>query len=107
MHWVEWFVGAMIALFVLGVGFLALGSLLARSWSGEQVGTMRVTKWYANGVHHRLRVAVRRSVHGPQPMRDVHVLVGAGFSPDTVVLNQVEAVRCAELLERAAAESRR
>ncbi len=76
-----------------------------RTWGGEGVGAMRVRKWYMNGTHKRLRVAVRRSVRGKAALRDVHLLVGSSWFQSALMLSQVDAVRCAELLERAAAEA--
>jgi hypothetical protein len=105
MQWLPWTVGVIAAVVFLGAVFVVVGATAARAWSGEAVGAMRVRKWYAYGSHDRLRVAVRRSIHGKAVFRDVHVLVGSALMPAAIVLSQVDAVHCAELLERAAGEA--
>jgi hypothetical protein len=106
MEWIPWVLGTAVAVTFLGVMFVVVGATLSRAWSGEAVGAMRVRKRCVSGTHRRLRVAVRRSLHGKAMFRDVHVLVGSTLLPaDVILLSQVDAVRCAELLERAAAEA--
>ena len=104
MQWLDWMIGVIFAVFILTVMFIVVGVTVARAWSGEAVGAMRVSKWHVYGSHDRLRVAVRRSVHGKAVFRDVHVLVGS-LGMQAAMLSQVDAVRCAELLERAAGEA--
>ena len=109
MELIPWILGAAAAVIVLGLMVLFVAALVTRTWGGEGVGAMRVRKWYVHGTHKRLRVAVRRGVRGKMALRDVHLLVGSVWYQSALMLSQVDAVRCAEMLEKAAAaaESRR
>ncbi|MGZ5037395.1 MAG: hypothetical protein ACXWG1_17020 [Usitatibacter sp.] len=105
MDWIPWILGGTVAVVILVAMLLVGVAFAARAWGGEAVGALRARKRYMNGTHTRLRVAVRRSVRGKAALRDVHVLVGPALGPTGVILSQVEAIRCAELLDRAAAEA--
>jgi hypothetical protein len=105
MEWIPWILGGAVAVFVLGAMLVFVAAMVARTWGGEAVGAMRVRKRYMNGTHKRLRASVRRSVRGKAAMRDVHLLVGSVWYQSALLLSQVDAVRCAEMLERAAADA--
>ena len=76
--------------------------VLFRNLSGEPVGVVRVMEQDMGG-RRRLPIGVRRVVYGAQGFRQVQLVVGAFWYPYfTTRLNQVEAVKGAEILERAA-----
>ena len=91
---------------IAGLGAWA-AFLYFRNFAGEAVGAIRVSEQDMGG-RRRLPIGVRRVVYGAQGFRQVQLVVGAFWYPYfTARLNQVEAVRGAEILERAAEAAER
>jgi hypothetical protein len=94
----DWFI-FIVAIAGLG-GWVSF--ILIRNLGGEPVGAIRVWEQDMGG-RRRLPIGVRRIVYGAQGYRQVQLVVGAFWYPYfTARLNQVEAARGAEILERAA-----
>lgn len=90
---------------------LAIGGwaafVLMRNLGGEAVGVVHVMEQDMGG-RRRLPIGIRRIVYGAQGFRQVQLVVGAFWYPYfTTRLNQVEAVKGAEILERAAQAAER
>ena len=89
----------LVAILVIG-GWAAF--ILFRNLGGEAVGVVHVMEQDMGG-RRRMPIGVRRIVYGTQGFRQVQLVVGAFWYPYfTARLNQVEAVKGAEILELAA-----
>jgi hypothetical protein len=91
--------------FVVLVGWLVFS--IARMWGSELVGSLRASQINQGGPGW-VRLAIRRSVHGPGGLRRVRLTMGPPWLPSwTLEVNQVEAAKLAEILETAAGEADR
>ena len=94
----------LVAILLMG-GWAAV--VLLRNLGGEAVGVVHVMEQDMGG-RRRRPIGVRRVVYGAQGFRQVQLVVGAFWYPYfTARLNQVEAVKGAEILELAAQAAER
>ena len=81
--------------------------ILLSNLGGEPVGVVQVSEQDMGG-RRRMPIGVRRAVHGAQGFRQVRLVVGAFWYPYfSARLTQVEAIKGAEVLERAAEAAER